>query len=219
MIQFGPYGPNHSTAATFAFKRKLLKETQYDDSACLAEEKKFLKDYTIPFVQLDPLKTILVFSHSHNSFDKKTLLDNPNPFMKQSDKTVDDFIKEPDIKDFFCQKIDSLLDNYDFGKIEHKPDVIKQTQEIQIKRDLIIKEQQMTQNQSMNLDNIMIQTPIGPMTMSNFIANYEKKLSEQSVFIQDILRENGKLREKNQHLEDKLKLIIKEKIEEKKKPI
>ena len=26
MIQFGPYGPNHATAGTFAFRRELLKE-------------------------------------------------------------------------------------------------------------------------------------------------------------------------------------------------
>ena len=92
MYKFGPYGPNHSTAATFAFRRELLLETQYDDNAALAEEKIFLKNYTIPFVQLDPIKTILVFSHDHNSFDKKTLLDNPNKYVTFSNKTVDKFI-------------------------------------------------------------------------------------------------------------------------------
>ena len=84
MVQFGPYGPNHATAGTFAFKRKLLKETQYNEEACLAEEREFLKNYTVPFVQLDPLKTILVFSHSHNTFDKRKLLENMtgNPYIK-----------------------------------------------------------------------------------------------------------------------------------------
>jgi glycosyltransferase involved in cell wall biosynthesis len=47
MVQFGPYGPNHSTAATFAFRRELLKITKYDDTAAVAEEKIFLKNYTI----------------------------------------------------------------------------------------------------------------------------------------------------------------------------
>ena len=61
IYRFGPYGPSHSTAGTFAFKRELLKETKYDDEAELAEEKDFLKNYTIPFVQLDTMKTILVF--------------------------------------------------------------------------------------------------------------------------------------------------------------
>ena len=58
--QFGPYGPNHATAGTFAFRRELLKETRYDDNAEMAEEKKFLKNYTIPFIQLDPKKVFFV---------------------------------------------------------------------------------------------------------------------------------------------------------------
>ena len=94
MYQFGPYGPNHATAGTFAFKRKLI-ENRYDDEACLAEEKSFLKDYTVPFVQLDPKKVILVFSHEHNTFDKRKLLDNPHPnFVKESTKTVDELLKK-----------------------------------------------------------------------------------------------------------------------------
>ena len=101
MVQFGPYGPAHATAGTFAFRRELLKEHKYEDHAALAEEKAFLKNYTVPFVQLEPKKVILVFSHIHNTFDKKKLLDNPHPnFVKTSDKTVDEFVKEPDIKDF-----------------------------------------------------------------------------------------------------------------------
>ena len=87
MYQFGPYGPNHATAGTFAFKRELLNEHRYEDHAALAEEKAFLKNYTVPFVQLEPKKTILVFSHIHNTFDKKTLLTNAHPqFTKVSEK-------------------------------------------------------------------------------------------------------------------------------------
>src|SRR5210317_1019017 len=54
MWQCGPYGPNHATAGTFAFKRELLKKSRYNEEACLAEEREFLHGYTIPFVQLDP---------------------------------------------------------------------------------------------------------------------------------------------------------------------
>ena len=79
LYQFGPYGPNHATAGTFAFKRKLLEQTRYDDEAEIAEEKAFLKNYTIPFAQLDPRKCILVFAHQYNTFDKRKLLENPHP--------------------------------------------------------------------------------------------------------------------------------------------
>jgi len=109
MYQFGPYNEKHATAGTFAFKRELLKDHRYDDEACLAEEKAFLKDYTVPFVQLDPKKVILVFSHVHNTFDKKKLLDNPHPqFCKESNKKVEDFVKEKDLKDFYMN-VDTLL--------------------------------------------------------------------------------------------------------------
>ena len=75
MYTCGPYGENHATAATFAFKRRMLDNTSYEDHTAVGEEKTFLKNYTIPLMQLDSKKTILVFSHNHNSFDKKELLD------------------------------------------------------------------------------------------------------------------------------------------------
>ena len=127
MWQFGPYGPNHATAGTFAFKKELLQITKYNDEKCLAEEKDFLKSYSIPMVQLDPKQTILVFSHTQNTFDKKKLLESgPTPVSKVSDKTVDDFVKEPLIKEWFMEKIDAELEVYDPGKPEMKPDVLKQ---------------------------------------------------------------------------------------------
>ena len=134
IYQFGPYGPNHATAGTFAFKRELLNITSYNEEACLAEEKHFLKDYTIPFVQLNPLKTILVFSHSQNTFDKKKLLVNvPNNYVKQSDKTLKTFIEKDDTITFYSETIHELIKDYKEGEIIMKPDVIKQTKEIQEK--------------------------------------------------------------------------------------
>ena len=72
MYKFGPYGPNHATAATFAFKKELLKQTKFDEESSVAEERKFLKDYTIPFVQLDSKKCILVFFYKFLPSDNRT---------------------------------------------------------------------------------------------------------------------------------------------------
>ena len=150
MIQCGPYGPNHATAGTFAFKKELLNSTRYNDDAALAEEKAFLKDYTVPFVQLDPLKSILVFSHEHNTYDKRKMFDNAHPdFFKESDKTVETFIKydsEKPIKKFFMKDIDKLLSKYDPGLPNMKPDVLKQMKEIEANRDKMIKEAMDKQN-------------------------------------------------------------------------
>ena len=135
MYQFGPYKQTHSTAGTFAFKRELLKITRYEDNAALAEEKHFLKNYTIPFVQLDPLKTILVFSHIQNTFDKRRLLDNCDPtFTKESNKTVDMFIKDPELYEFYVNSIEKLLKDYEPGRPNMKPDVLTQMVAIEKKR-------------------------------------------------------------------------------------
>ena len=131
MLQFGPYTPNHATAATFAFRRDLLTKTKFDENSSVAEEKKFLKDYTIPFVQLESKKCILVVSHNHNSFDKKELLNQgPNPNIHETSLMPYDFIKEPEILHFFMEDVDALLDDYDPGNPIYKPDVIKQLAEI-----------------------------------------------------------------------------------------
>ena len=143
MYKGGPYGPKHATAGTFAFKRELLNQTKYNETACLAEEREFLKEYTIPFVQLDPLKTILVFSHIQNTFDKKRLLENPNPKFVKCDRKVEEFIKndyEANVKEYFLQKIDAALESYKPGDPSMKPDVLKQTKELEIKREKMQKE-------------------------------------------------------------------------------
>jgi hypothetical protein len=134
MKRFGPYGPNHATAGTFAFKRKMIKNNRYNDDACLAEERAFLKDYTVPFVQLDPMKVILVFSHEHNTFDKRKLLVNANPdVVRDSPKKVMDFIKDHNLRKFYMSDLEKLLEDYAPGRPEMKPDVIAQT--LQLEKD------------------------------------------------------------------------------------
>lgn len=187
MVQFGPYGPNHSTAGTFAFRKTLLDTTQYDDNAALAEERAFLKDYTVPFVQLDPMKTILVFSHEHNTFDKRELLKNPeSPVMRTSDKTVDMFILndyEAPIKKFFMEDIDGLLDNYEYGLPKNKPEVIKQTKEIKEKREKM--QAKITQEELNAPTGIFIDTENGE----------KKNLTKQEVvnILQDLQKKNKEL--------------------------
>jgi glycosyltransferase involved in cell wall biosynthesis len=188
MYKFGPYGPNHATAATFAFRKELLNITKYDDDQALAEEKIFLKNYTIPFVQLDPLKTILVFSHIHNSFDKKQLLNqgNENPYVKLSDKKVCDFVKEEEIQKFFLEEIDARLENYKSGNPENKPEVLKQIQQIIKNRENMIK-QQMEEQQK------------------NSIIDQNKKINQLTLLVNELLLENKKLKEKIIIFEDKMK--------------
>jgi glycosyltransferase involved in cell wall biosynthesis len=184
MVKFGPYGPNHATAATFAFRRELLSITKFDENSSVAEEKKFLKDYTIPFVQLDSLKTILVFSHNHNSFDKKELLNqnkNMNSMMNESLLTPVDFIKDSEIVDFFINKIDYLLENYEAGKKENKPDVVKQLEEIKKNRERMIEEHNIKQY----INNLTTENN----QLKEKIAYYDGKLKQ---LIQELIQEKQK---------------------------
>lgn len=141
MYQFGPYGERHATAGTFAFKKKLLNNTRYNDDAALAEEKAFLNNYTIPFVQLDPLKVILVFSHEHNTFDKKTLLENKDEkYCKESTRTIDHFIKDAELKNFYHNEMHNILKEYSPGEPCNKPDVLEQIKTLKEQRKKIIEE-------------------------------------------------------------------------------
>ena len=206
MYKFGPYGPNHATAATFAFKRELLLQTRFDDNSSLAEEKKFLKDYTIPFVQLDPKKSILVFSHIHNSFDKKELLKTmPNPTIHETTIVPTDLIKNKELLNFFVDDIDQLLEFYEPGNPLNKPDVLKQMQEIKAKREIMMnaqtKEQQYNQHKINSIIAANPQVPKDKESQLNLIINY-------------LLGENKNLTEKTDHLNAKIKELITEKIKE-----
>ena len=188
MYQAGPYGPNHSTAGTFAFKRELLSMTRYNETASLAEEAEFLKQYSFPMIQLDPLKTILVFSHIHNTFDKKQMLENPHPdYMKESNKTIDMFIKYKDedkIKKFFLKDIDRLLDNYKPGDPTMKPDVLAQIKEITEKRQKMMSEQ--------NDKHIMMQAP-GKEPVKIGLPEAVNMINSMQQQGQELIRKNSEL--------------------------
>lgn len=105
IYQFGPYGPNHATAGTFAFKKELLKLTSYEDNATVAEERFFLKNYTIPMVQLEPKSTILVFAHAQNTYDKNHLVFNPNKKLVRETKfSPSVFIKNKELCEFYMRQ-------------------------------------------------------------------------------------------------------------------
>lgn len=211
MYTFGPYGPNHATAATFAFKKELLQKTRFDESSSVAEEKKFLKDYTIPFVQLDTKKSILVFSHNQNSFDKKELLKQlPNPTVHETTLVPSDFVKEPDVLKFFMEDIDSLLNNYHPGDVKNKPDVVKQLEVIKEDRNKMVNEQikkQMEYQDTMNKINSLMQ----PQPIMN----------DQSQIIQQLINENNQLKQQVEYLNNKVKQLIQMQIDKRKeeKPI
>ena len=193
MYKFGPYGPNHATAATFAFRKELLQKTKFEEKASVAEEKKFLKDYTIPFVQLDSKKTILVFSHTQNSFDKKELLKQVgpnNPYINETDVKPADIVKEANVLKFFMEDIDDKLSVYDPGRTENKKDVTKQLETIKIEREKMVQDhikKETEYNETMTAIHLMTNPHLLQQRVDELNAN-AKQLSEKNKFLENKIR-------------------------------
>jgi glycosyltransferase involved in cell wall biosynthesis len=139
IVQFGPYGPNHATAGTFAFKKELLSITSYEEDAALGEEKHFLQNYTIPFVQLDPKKVILVCAHNQNTFDKRTLIKNPDTRVVHfTTMKIKEFIKNKELRHFFKVQMHLELETYKPGDPSMKPDVIDYMEKKKLEKSFCI---------------------------------------------------------------------------------
>ena len=83
-----------------------------------------MKNYTIQFVQLNPLKTILVISHEQNTFDKRRLIDTNSPVCNDSSLVPSTFIKDSKTLQFYTKDIEEQLKLYEEGDIKNKPDVL-----------------------------------------------------------------------------------------------
>ncbi len=193
----GPYGQYHSTAATFAFKKELLNETMFQDNDTFSEEAKFLKGYTIPLIQLDPLKTILVFSHKHNSLNKEKILDKPEQFKVQlSNYSVKDFINNCELELFYKYEMNDLLVNYEPGNPKYKPQILEDIKKAEEKREAKLKEIE-TQQMLYNLIN-------SSKNNSSNITALEKQIADKTILINELLIKVKALTKENIELKDKL---------------
>lgn len=102
IYKMGPYNQNHATNGTMAWKRTYSDRHLYDETVTHAEESSFLEHYKHPMIQLNPMKTMLVMSHSENTFDKKKMRDGSNPLVKISSLKLKDFIKDKELREFYA---------------------------------------------------------------------------------------------------------------------
>jgi hypothetical protein len=84
-----------------AWRKSYADTHTYDETVTHSEERSFLEDYKHPMIQLDPFKVMLVMSHSENTFDKKKMREQENPFIKKTDMKLKNFMKEKALRDFF----------------------------------------------------------------------------------------------------------------------
>jgi hypothetical protein len=184
MYKCGPYKEYHSTAATFAFRKELLKETSYNNENALAEEKFFLKNYTIPLKQLDSLKSIIVFSHKHNSLNKEKLLDKMELTKTvETNLQIDDYFIDPILKQFYIKDMNVLLETYEPGRPEYKPKLMEQMKLMEDERNKRIEEhnKMIDLRASLQQKNMLI-------SVEAVKHHYEKLLSDKTYLINELLK-------------------------------
>ena len=72
---------NHSTNNAMAWRSSYLTYHQHDDSKSNAEEASFTNSFSEKMIPLHPLKTVIVSSHTINTFDKRSLIESNPRFM------------------------------------------------------------------------------------------------------------------------------------------
>jgi glycosyltransferase involved in cell wall biosynthesis len=102
VYEIGPYFKNHATNGTMAWRKRYAMSRRYDETVAFAEEKSFLEDYKNTLIQLDPMKVMLVMSHTDNTFDKTQLRYKENPLFKKTSLKLKDFIVDEGLREFFA---------------------------------------------------------------------------------------------------------------------
>jgi seryl-tRNA synthetase len=128
----------------------------------------------------------------------------PNPFIKDTPLKPSDMVKELDVLRFFMEDINELLDNYEPGLPQNKPDVTKQIAQMQETREKMIQEHEKKQTDYNNLMNKFAN--VNPQMAQG-------KIDNLTFIVQELTMENNQLKEKVKYLEDKMKLLIMEQIQ------
>ena len=97
----GPYFNGHATNGTMVWTKTYADTHQYDETVAFSEERSFLENYKNPLIQLNPKNVMLVMSHSDNTFDKTELRTDTNPLLVKTNLKMKDFIKDPELFEFF----------------------------------------------------------------------------------------------------------------------
>jgi hypothetical protein len=148
-----------------------------------------LKNYTIPLKQLDSLKSIIVFSHKHNSLNKEKLLDNLELTKTvETNLKIDDYFVDPVLKHFYTKDMNILLDTYEPGKPEHKPKLMEQMKLMEDERNKRIEEHNnMLEAQQKIMNSLQRNIPINK-DIETVKQHYEKLMSDKSYLINELLK-------------------------------
>ena len=80
LMDVGPYGTNHATAATYLFRASAAEGRRFLATANKAEEGTFTRDWTLPMIMLPTKDILLVIGHAQNTVNKSEILKEPRKF-------------------------------------------------------------------------------------------------------------------------------------------
>ena len=97
LVQMKHFGPHHSINSCMAWKKEYLEKNSHDPEKNFAEEPSFTNNFTNPMIQLDPFSTVILSSHSSNTYSKKKffvahLNQIPNTIDKVIGKSISKYI-------------------------------------------------------------------------------------------------------------------------------
>lgn len=76
MMETGPFGENHGTAATYTIRRRYAEKHAFLDKK-RGEELEFTNQWSAKMIQVPAEETIVVTGHGRNTVDKSDILRNP----------------------------------------------------------------------------------------------------------------------------------------------
>ena len=71
LVQMKTCAPFHSINSCMAWKKEYIETNSHDPEKDFGEEQSFTNNFTSPMVQLDPYSTVILSSHSANTYSKK----------------------------------------------------------------------------------------------------------------------------------------------------
>jgi len=77
MLETGPFGDSHGTAATYTVRRRYAETHTFPD-ARRGEELGFTNQWTASMIQVPSEETIVVIGHGRNTVDKSVILQTPH---------------------------------------------------------------------------------------------------------------------------------------------
>jgi hypothetical protein len=131
----------------------------------------------------------MVFSHKHNSLNKEVLLENPESTKTiESRYTVDNFVTNPELKQFYMIDMNQMLANYEPGKPEYKPKLMEQLKQIEDERNKrLLEHNKMLESQQRLLQKEKDRNG-GTKELDAMRNHYEKQLADKSYLINELLK-------------------------------